>query len=336
MKLLESKRFKLPQVYFITDKTEIKDIPVGVPFIFGHEGIEKNLIRILEYEVLYQEAVRSGYPFNFKKILKERGFLDIYDYVYQETFYIDFATSGNIEDEDYVQSFQDIRDGIKTLQDYIKDSSCYVDVTKFKELKVFPVWLDKIEEAVHTNIHNFAAFNPNMYNKKLDGMYGGLELASPNRNLIVIDISASIPKAVGATCLSLCKNLAESFYCDVLITGIESVLFEYERLDELDVETAYDLYGNGNECIMFRELVTTETKHYKTAIVFGDNHSPCDTWGNCRVSLSRKDAQKLCKWEVDKLISFHTHGDDYIAGYADFFFPKETEKIKDWVKYLDK
>ena len=73
MKQLESKKMKLPTVFFITDKSEIKDVPVGIPFIYGDLESEEYLIRILEYEVLYQEAIRSGYPFNFKKILKDNG-----------------------------------------------------------------------------------------------------------------------------------------------------------------------------------------------------------------------------------------------------------------------
>ena len=74
IKLLESKRVTLPKVYFITDRQEIKKIPIGIPYIYGDESVEKHLIRILEYEVLYQSAKRSGYKFNFRKILEEKGF----------------------------------------------------------------------------------------------------------------------------------------------------------------------------------------------------------------------------------------------------------------------
>jgi hypothetical protein len=56
MKLLKSKKLNLPQVFFITEKSEVKDVPIGVPFIFGDKSSEKYLIRVLEYEILYQEA----------------------------------------------------------------------------------------------------------------------------------------------------------------------------------------------------------------------------------------------------------------------------------------
>lgn len=343
MELLESKKINIPKLFFITDRKEIKDVPIGVPYIFGDPSIKDQIIRIMEYEVLYQAAVRSGYPFNFRKILNDNGFKDLQNFAYEKTVYMDYATSEsslskyNYDDVDieFDPSKKLDPNGLR-LRDYIKDNAAYVDVTKLKELNVFPVWVDKIEEAVHTNIHNFATFNPNMYNKKLEGMYGGMELASPGKNLIIIDISASIPKAVGSTCLTMSKNLAESFYADVLITGKESILFEYENLHTLNVDEAYSLYGMNNECTMFRAIVTAEDKHYKTAIVFGDNHSPCHSWSanGYSPSISREDAQKLCKWKVDKLISFHTTSDKHIAGYADFFDPKEIEHISNWVKYL--
>jgi hypothetical protein len=126
-----------------------------------------------------------------KHLFKEDSF-DVEDY--DEELEIDMTKPLYEEDE--------------AFRKYVRDSSCYVDISKLKDLKVFPVWLDKIEDAIATNIHNFAAFNANMYNKKLEGMYGALELTAPNRNLIIIDISGSIPKNVSSTCLSLAKKLS--------------------------------------------------------------------------------------------------------------------------------
>lgn len=346
MKLLESKRgLKLPQIYFITDKEKIKDIPIGVPFIFGDAGNEENLVRILEYEVLYQQAIKSGYPFNFKKILLDCGFLDIEDFWYADSIYMELTTEGLINiDDDGVEScktLHDLRDSKNGFKDYIRDSAVYVDIAKLKELNVFPVWLDKIEDAVYQNIHNFAVHNPNMYNKKLEGMYGGIEFASPSRNLIIIDISGSIPRGVSSTCLSLAKNLSETFYADLMITGSKTTIYQYENLHELNINTIYQENGMNNDQYWFKKLLTSEERHYKTAIVFGDNDSPGEVWGISPegvydTRISDKDGQKICKWKVDKLISFHTKGTEHIAAYGRWFTPEETERIEDWVKYLNK
>lgn len=339
MELLKSKKFKLPTIYFITDREDIKELPAGVPFIYGDPSIKNSVIRVLEFEIIYERAVSTGLPFNFKQLLEDAGFKDLTDFWYVNTVYIDKATG---EDFDSDKWFEEIKSSDKSstlFREFITDSAAYVDIKRIKELNVFPVWLDKIEEAVRTNIHNFAVYNPNMYNKKLEGVYGSLDLTTPSRNLIIIDISGSIPKAVSTTCLILSKNLAETFYADLMITGSKTTLYPYEELHTLNVETIYEENGMDNDQVYFRKLVTEDVKEYKTAIVFGDNHHPGSNWRNefnLKTSyISDKDGKDMCRWTVDKVISFHTTSNHDIAGYARWFTYKDVEYISDWVEYLD-
>lgn len=333
MELLKSKRLKLPEVFFITDREKIKELPIGIPFIFGNLKMKKYVIRMLEYEVLYQAAIKTGYPFNFKQILKDNGFLDITDFSYGDSVYMEFTTEGLINEDGTLQEFEKLENSEEAFKSFVEDSAVYVDVAKLKELNVFPIWLDTIEKAIHTNIHNFAVFNNNMYNKKLEGMYGGLELTNPNKNLIIIDISGSIPRGVSSTCLTLAKNLVETFYADLIITGSISTLYNYEEIHLLDVETAYE-NGQNNDQAYFKKIVSADERHYKTAIVFGDNDSPCHHWTNGDSYLTINQGKELCKWKVDKLISFHTKGTEHLAAYGTWFSPKEEERIANWVKYL--
>lgn len=343
MELLKSDKLKLPAVYYITNREEIKEIPIGVPFIFGDENTKKSVIRIMEYEILYQKAIQSGYPFNFKKILKDNGFLDLKDWYYSTPVYMELSTEPFLEEESlgFVE-MTDIKEGTK-FREFMKDSSAYVNIQELKDLNVFPLWLDDIEKAIETNIHNFAVFNSNMYNKKLEGMYGAIELTSPDRNLIIIDISGSIPKAVSSTCLALAKNLTESFYADLLITGSKSTLYLYENIHELNIDTIYHENGTDNDQIYFKKLITSEEKKYATVICFGDNHTFRQDWHNKynkkTSKISLEDGKKMCKWKTNKLIAFHTSNreedDERVPGYADCFTPKETQFIKNWVKYLN-
>ena len=339
MKLLTSKKLKLPQVYFISDRKEIKELPIGVPFIYGDAKNEGDLVRMLEYEVLYQQAIATGFPFNWKKILEDNGFLDLENFGYSLTTFMEFTSEGIDTEEGELTELTSLEKHSDDLKRYIKDSSVYVDIAKLKELNVFPLWLDKIEDAVKTNIHNFAVFNNNMYNKKLEGMYGGLELKSPNRNLIIIDISGSIPRGVSSTCLTLSKNLAETFYADLIITGSKSTLYLYEELYKLDVNKVYSENQMDNDQVWFKKLLTSEKRVYKTAIVFGDDDSPCYAWNNKynvkTRRISREDGKKFCLWEVEKLISFHTSSSTRIAEYGCWFSPQETEMIENWVKYIE-
>jgi hypothetical protein len=74
IELLTSKKFKLPTLFFITDKKDIKDLAVGLPFIYGAPTDKKYFIQLLEWEVLYKRALQTGLPFNWEKILKDNGY----------------------------------------------------------------------------------------------------------------------------------------------------------------------------------------------------------------------------------------------------------------------
>ena len=337
MKLVKSKKLKLPVLYYISDRAEIAKLPIGVPFIYGSEKDYRYTVQLLEWEILYKAAMASGFKFNFEKILKDNGYRDLKRYSYDKPLWMDYVKVGNLTEEYELEDrLVETISGDSLFKDYINDVAVKVDIDKLKDLNVFPIWLDTIEDAITTNIHNFSVFNPYMYCKKLDGMYGGLDLSSPKKNLIIVDISSSIPKGVSSTVLSLAKNLMETFYADLMITGSHTSLYTYEDVHTLDIETIYEVNGTANEGFEYRALVTADDRHYATVIAFGDNHSPCDSWwanGKCD-EISREDAQKMCKWKVDKLISFHTTSTKETAGYADFFTPKETVKIADWVKYL--
>jgi hypothetical protein len=332
IKLLESRKFKLPQVLLVTDKEDLKTLSIGVPFIFGDESIEPYLIRLLEYEVLYTSALKTGYPFDFRKILLENGYDDITNFDWHETVYMDYTTEkvleGDVEDSRTI----DDKSG-NTFKKFVKDSSCYVDIGKIKALNIFPTWLNTIEEAIKTNIHNFAVFNSNMYNKKLEGMYGGIELTSPKRNLIIIDISGSIPRAVSTTTLTLAKNLSETFYADILITGTISTLYLYEEVYKLNIDTIYEINGMDNDDIHFRKLIFGNKKQYQTIIAFGDNHTHLGDWSGAG-TISEKYCLEKNNWEVEKIISFHTTSNKELAGYCRGFDCKNIINIDNWVSYL--
>lgn len=341
MELLQSKKFRLPPLYFVTDRKEIKNIPKGIPFIYGNPEDKRYIIRLLEYEVIWKKTKESGMPFNFKKLLREAGFTDIIALGHCPTVYIDYADSDTLDfdvEDDWDEFTEEniLERANYSFQEYIKDATAYVDLKKLKNLKVFPVWLNTIEEAVKVNIQNFALFNYNMYNKKLEGMYGALQFAEPKKNLIICDISNSIPKAVATTTLLMSRNMGESFYADVMVTGRITILIPYEELHTMDIDKIYEEVGMNNEQTYFKKLVTSERRVYGTCICFGDNNHPGDTWGHKEDRYySDADGKKMCLWEVDRIISFHTDNNYELAGYARWFTAKEITYIKDWVKYLN-
>ncbi len=334
MQQLKSEKFKLPVIYFVSSKEDLHKLPLGIPFIYGDEKDKEYFIRLLEYEILYKAAIATGYPFNFLKILRDNGY-DLTEFRFCSDFYfnpsVDSHSLAEILEKEDLSDFKG--ESIDLLASFIKDSSVYVDIQKLKDLKIIPTWLDNIEDAVKTNIVNFITVNPNMFNKKLGGMYGGIEMTPPARNLIIVDISGSIPRGVSSTCLTLSKHLVTSLYADLMITGTKTTLYPYEEISSLNIEKLYSENGMNNDQKYYKALVTKEVKRYKTVIVFGDDHSPCDKWNGGK-AITEETGKKINKWEVEKVISFHTRDHSKIAGYARWFTPKEIEHIENWVQYL--
>lgn len=334
--LISNKGIPLPKLFFITDREEIRTLPKGIPFIYGSEKSKEGIVQMLEYEVLYLSAVKSGFPFDFKRILEDNGFSDLETFSHGSTTYGNILESGTIEFQDVTVVSKQESKGL--FKKYVKDVSAYVDMSILKGLNVFPVWVTDVEEAVKTNLMNFATIDSNLYNKKLEGMYGSVTLESPPKNLLVVDISSSIPRAVSTTCLLVAKNFAESFYADLIITGSHSTLYEYEDIADLDVHSLYETNGMSNEQRDFKNILHADERKYGTAIVFGDNDNPgaFGSWQDG--AISDKDGKDLCKWKIDKLISLHTDGVRELAGYSRWFTVPESDvtRIADWVKYLTK
>lgn len=339
MELLISKKFKLPDIFFISNKNEISKLPLGVPFFYGDEPLKPFIIKLLEYEIIYKKALSTGLPFNFKLLLEEAGF-ELEEFSWQDTLYMNYVDEKILGGDFDIDNDEDNKhDSISNLntsenfKNYIKDSTAYVDIDKIKSLNIFPSYFTDLEKAVNTNIHNYIIYNPHMYNKKLEGMYGDMDLLSPDKNLINMDWSSSIPKAIATFTATLAKWMAETFFCDLLITAHKTVFIPYEELHSFNIEDLYNKYNGGQECKEYRRIITSDIKHYKTCIIFGDNNSVCDSWD--AKEISREKGKKLCKWTIDKLICFHTTSNNTIPGFADWFSPKEVEYISDWVKYLN-
>lgn len=332
MKLLKSKRFELPTICFITDIGELKELPLGFPWIYGKPEEEEFYVRLIEYEVLYQRCLETGLPFNWKEVLQLNG-LEPVEVEWHVPEFSDLESEEGWDEiipEHYDKSL--IKENNGLFREYIKDCCAYVDISKINELEIFPKWSIKdFEEILTQNIHNFATINPSMYNKNLEGFYGGVEMSSPKRNCIICDISSSMTKSISTFTLLFSKTWGLAYYCDILVTGSISVLYPYEMLHELDLEKVYEI-DMGNEGDYFKKIVS-EPKEYQTVMVYGDNDHP---GGYAKRSISDEDGKKLCKWKIEKLISFHKDSNRELAGYSRWFTVPESniERIKNWVKYL--
>lgn len=330
MKLIQSKRFSLPIIYLVENERELMELPIGIPFIRGSNKNYEGYVKLLEWEILLKSALKSGLPFKWEKILRENGYTNLYTTIAHSEQCVYITEDQTLE----MDGTLDLVGSSSTIAEFIEDISYQVDIEVLKNLKVIPTWFsEKIEDAIKSNILNSITWNPGFYNKKLGDVSGAISLSKQDKNLIIIDISASIPKSIAKACLLLSKTMATQFYADLLITGARSGLFDYSEVDGLDVDQIYTDYGQNNECKDFRTIVS-ESRTYDNVIIFGDNHTPLDSWGGEK-SISKKQAFEICKYKVNKIYSFHTTNFNKLAGYGEMFDCKNVEYIKDWVKDLN-
>ena len=330
MKLLQSKRMPLPIIYLVENSKDLETIPIGVPFIRGKSKDYDNIVMLLEFEILLKSAKATGLPFKWEGILRENG----YDNFYKTTATSEFVVSsvvGNTGEKG--EEF----DTPKSITGHLRDISYQVDIEYLKNLRIIPTWFGDIEEAVKENILNSITYNPNLYNKKLDLCAGSVDLSTPERNLIIIDISGSIPRSISEAILLLSKTMSTQFFADVIITGSKSTLYDYTEVDSLDVQGVYEENGMDNDQVYFRDILMQYRK-YNTVIIFGDNHSPCMAWSNeynrRTKHITPEMGKDFCKFEVKTIYSFHTTSDHILAGYGDWFSPGKVVNQKGWVEYL--
>ena len=329
---LLSKKFELPLVYLISNRNDLSKLPIGVPFIFGDISLKEDYIKLLEFEVIYEACVKTGLKFNFRTLLKEAGYEDLQFFNYQKTVYSDYK--GTAKREDIINMIVDnntISDN--SFKKFVKDASVVIDLEKIKQLGILPIWLSNHLDAISINVDKYMEFNYGLYNKKLEGVYGDFIFKDPEKSLLNFDISASIPKGIATSFTLLSKFFAESLYCDIIFTGRKTIFIPYEEIPNINLEEIYNKYGNNQECVEFRKLITENPKSYRYCITMGDNHSVCGKW-NSNKEVSREEGKKLCQWNIEHLICFHTTEEGVIPGFADWFSPKTVEHVKDWKKYL--
>ena len=147
------------------------------------------------------------------------------------------------------------------------------------------------------------------------------------KNLLILDVSSSMPDGVVTTITNLAKLMSKKFYADVIVTGGKSFFIDYNDVQNRDIVDIARDAGRSNEGEMFAEIMK-DSKEYGTAISFGDDDNPM---------YYDKFEQKDCNFKVDTLYSLHTKKDSTnVTGYALCLKPKTTHIVQDWLHTIVK
>ena len=307
---ITSKRVELPTIFLVENEDDFNQLPRGLPYIVGTQK-ELGFIRVfLEFQVLYRSCMKTKLSINWLKCLEKLGYKNVRTYNLSSggTF-----TGGNPEDNAQIP-----------IDSFIEDQYL-VNFDKLTELKVLPTWLDDLRASIETNIIDEVTFDPSSFNKQLGLNIGGATLKHNKKNLLILDVSGSIPDGVVKTITGLAKLMSKKFYADVMVTGGQTYLIEYDDVPNSDFVALAAKAGRNNEGEMYRKIVK-EKRDYNTVISFGDDDNP-----------GAFDRSTECNFTVETLFSLHTKGQhtNNITGYARWFKPRTTHIVKDWISTLN-
>lgn len=223
-----------------------------------------------------------------------------------------------------------------SLRDYMADEMSAVNVEQLQALGLLPTFLSDVTDAIRTNLLSSMRWRDG-WNKRLACALGEFSVGTKAPNLIILDISGSIPSGISSTMLQLVDTLRSQAEADLIVTGGSS--YYWPASAELpSPEWIRANISCGNEAIMFYRILRERLagRHFGNVISFGDNDCPavykdyqiCDDDDTCGIGI-----------RVDRVMHFHTWRDETKTGYAKWVHlaNPDVEAVYDtsWCRMMD-
>lgn len=183
-----------------------------------------------------------------------------------------------------------------------------LNIEALQHLDLLPTFIGDIRDCVRANLTGGTGWRYG-WNKKLGAAVGTCDMMPEPNNLIIIDVSASIPDGISSTMLALAETLREQCCADLIITSSQSRF--YPRRSELPTPEKIRVdVGYGNERKQFLKILRDHVagKHWRNVIAFGDYDWPG--------YLRHDEEREILTAQVDRVVSYHTRSTKEVAGYA--------------------
>lgn len=205
-----------------------------------------------------------------------------------------------------------------SISEYLDDASSYINVESLQQLKLLPSFLGDIVDNIKKNLVAPLHWQEG-WNKKKRCCLGNFHGEHQLPNLIIIDVSASIPRGISATMLTLADTLRSQVQADLIITGGRSLYFKYgEELPTPD--EIRQRVPAMNERSMFEAIVKDKLhKQYGHIISFGDEDNPGEIYTDVRCKV---------------LHHYHTWRPKQQTGYAQCFHAEKEVFDNTWCRIL--
>ena len=210
------------------------------------------------------------------------------------------GTNGNARSEEVV-----------SLRDFMADELSMVNIEQLQALGMLPAFMSDVTDAIRTNLLSSMRWRDG-WNKRLGCALGDFSVGTKAPNLIILDISGSIPNGISSTMLQLIDTLRGQAEADLIVTGGSS--YYWPASAELpSPEWIRANVSHSNEAVMFYRILRERLagRHFGNVISFGDNDAPADY--NFRNELDDKCGIGI---QVDRVMHFHTWKNRTQTGYA--------------------
>ena len=320
---LQIQGIKFPRLYVAESQSDVKLMrDNGIPYVIKPRGwSDDKLIKAVFYNYLREHFphIEWGKVLGFKNApdLAVYQLIDTADEDREGDSLSDSGMQVSIDAENRessangynVDDDQSWKKGC--LDEYLETATWNVRIEQLQALKLLPMFLNDITNAIKTNL--LALDWSDGWSKKLDANLGSYSGSSQAPNLMILDVSGSIPSGVAATMVTLIDTLRSQADADLIITASHSEWFprgeDLPSPDELSWRV-----GGGNECRQFYDILKQHVlgKHWGNVIVFGDQDSPKHYAMRSDIPLSHADMRGT---QIDNLLGFHTYAQK-VPGYG--------------------
>ena len=160
------------------------------------------------------------------------------------------------------------------VDEYCADEAASVNIEQLQELGLLPKFMDDIATAIRLNLEGSMIWMDS-WNKRLGACVGNMVYTESLPNLIILDVSWSIPEGISATMLELIETLRDRAEADLIVTGGTSKY--WSRDEELPSPSAIrGMIPRSNESTHFAQILREEIsgRKFGNVISFGDYDNP--------------------------------------------------------------
>lgn len=335
-------------IYYATTEEEAREcIERGVPFI-PWRGKPEVLVKILLAPILRKRFPGISLP-EMHATEKSILVVDPHDHEYSDEVQTDEETEDPKLVDDELVEYSDGKErpiftkgrsrrltsdeiqkmgeeGMAFIEKYSQEK-VNVDIEALISIELLPHFVGKIADVIRRNLYGMRWTEG--YNKKRRCPLGNFDAEEEADNLIIVDVSYSIPRGVSATMLTILDYMRLKLRADVIVTGGRSEFWAYGS--ELPTpDKLREIVPMGNESADFRRILLEEIKgkRYDNVVSFGDNDCPdyglFDPESYDIKALRGYRKKQLEEWyrenmadvEIGDVYHFHTNSDLLPTGYA--------------------